>query len=147
MRYISHRGNLTGPRPDKENTPLYIDQALLRVDLCEVDLWKIDGRLYLSHDYPKDEHEIDDQFLSDRRSHLIIHCKNVDALVHCQNKYGEYHYFWHQEDDYTLTSWGWIWAYPGKDVPANSLSVAVMPETKSFENIDNFSMVCTDHIL
>ena len=24
------------------------------------------------------------------------------------------HYFWHQEDDYTITSKGIIWAYPGK---------------------------------
>jgi hypothetical protein len=24
------------------------------------------------------------------------------------------HYFWHQEDDYTITSKGFIWVYPGK---------------------------------
>lgn len=147
MPFISHRGNLNGPEPDKENTPEHIDHALSKVDMCEVDLWKINGVLYLSHDYPSDEHKIDEMFLSERKTRLIIHCKNIDALVHCQSKLGEYHYFWHQEDDYTLTSWGWIWAYPGKDVPPNAMSVAVMPETKPFENIKNFKSICSDYIL
>jgi hypothetical protein len=35
-------------------------------------------------------------------------------------------YFFHQEDDITLTSKGYIWAYPGKQPIKNS--IAVMPE-------------------
>ena len=51
--------------------------------------------------------------------------------------------FFHNEDDYTLTSTGWIWAYPGK---LGSLrTVAVMPENYMTE-VTFFDAVCSDYV-
>jgi hypothetical protein len=47
MIYISHRGNIDGKKPHLENNPTYIDEAIdLGYDV-EIDLWFIDGRVYL----------------------------------------------------------------------------------------------------
>lgn len=145
MIKISHRGNIKGVNPELENTPEYIDNALLLADMCEVDVWMIDKELYLSHDYPKEEHKISEDFLSERRTRLIIHCKNIESLIYFQSQFGVYHYFWHQEDNYTLTSYGWIWAYPNITVSEKCLSIAVMPEEGM--DLSNFSGVCADNII
>ena len=42
------------------------------------------------------------------------------------NKNYNIHCFWHQEDDVTLTSKGYIWTYSGKELTENS--IAVLPE-------------------
>ena len=41
-------------------------------------------------------------------------------------KGGDIHCFWHQEDDVTLTSKGFMWTYPGK--PLTDKSICVLPE-------------------
>ena len=46
----------------------------------------------------------------------------------------ELHYFWHQEDNFTLTSKNYIWTYPGKTYTPKS--IIVMPEWN--KNIDEF---------
>ena len=38
MKFISHRGNLYGADPEKENDPRYIEKAMLHCDV-EVDLF------------------------------------------------------------------------------------------------------------
>jgi glycerophosphoryl diester phosphodiesterase len=49
----AHRGNLFGPKPELENTPDYIDEAIKFGFKVEVDVWlKEDGNLYLGHDKP-----------------------------------------------------------------------------------------------
>ena len=60
----------------------------------------------------------------------------------------KYTYFWHQEDDFTLTSSHHIWTYPGKDLTNNS--IAVMPENSEeyweyVKKLDIFG-VCTDYV-
>lgn len=42
------------------------------------------------------------------------------------------HNFWHQEDDYTITSQGVVWVYPNKTVPTNTQRPAiwVLPERR-----------------
>ena len=39
MILVSHRGNLSGPDPDKENNPTQINKTLDLGYDCEVDLW------------------------------------------------------------------------------------------------------------
>ena len=51
--------------------------------------------------------------------------------------------FWHQNDDITLTSKGYIWTYPGKQ-PIQS-SIAVMPELYN-DNLTNCIGICSDHV-
>jgi len=64
-------------------------------------------------------------------------------------KEGDIHCFWHQEDDVTLTSKGYIWTYPGKDLTENS--IVVMPE-KYLEKWWEYSFkkcraICSDYII
>ena len=42
MYLISHRGNVNGKNPDRENSPLYIKAALTLGYDVEVDVWYID---------------------------------------------------------------------------------------------------------
>ena len=147
MRYIAHRGLFEGPDKEKENRPDQIELALRRGYDCEIDVWKADGKWFLGHDEPT--YEVTFDFLCNDR--FWIHCKNFYALNHfVQNETEVKHYFWHQEDNYTLTSCGRIWTYPGMTVSKNS--IAVMPERNSYywactiAESNNLYGVCTDYV-
>ena len=109
MKIISHRGNINGPDSDSENNPKKIEQALNLGYECEVDVWSQSGALTLCHDFKNDKHySINAEFL--KKDGLWCHAKNIEALsamiflgVHC---------FWHQEDNHTVTSKGFIWSHP-----------------------------------
>jgi hypothetical protein len=144
MILISHRGNIDGRIPEKENHPSYIDAAIKAGYDVEVDLWEITGELFLGHDEP--QYPIDFDWLEDRSSVLWIHCKNIEALISCSDddySMAMLNYFWHEEDTVTLTSFNWIWAYPGKQ-PIKG-SIAVMPEINN-DNISEAGGVCSDFI-
>ena len=83
----------------------------------------------------------------DRRSdRLWVHCKNVEAVEYFyenESDCKEINWFWHEEDTLTLTSYGYIWAYPGKQ-PIKK-SIAVMPEIHN-DNISYCSGICSDYI-
>ena len=110
MKLISHRGNLTGIDPSIENHPDRIDYCIKKLFDVEIDLWSIDGKLYLGHDEP--QYEIGMEFLTKRKNNLWIHCKNESALFKIY--YFDCNYFWHQNDDFTVTSKQFIWTFPGK---------------------------------
>ena len=119
---ISHRGNISGRIIDQENDPAYIQTALDQGYEVEIDVWVKEDTsgIFLGHDAP--EHFVKIDFV--RQPGLWCHAKNFLALnnllslnVQC---------FYHSNDNYTLTSTGWIWAYPGQ--PGNKRSIAVMPE-------------------
>jgi glycerophosphoryl diester phosphodiesterase len=52
MKIISHRGNLDGAVWQRENTMLYILEALARGFDVEIDVWLSNGVLRLGHDGP-----------------------------------------------------------------------------------------------
>ena len=139
MILISHRGNINGKIPEKENHPDYIDTAIKAGYDVEIDLWLNDGVLYLGHD--SIQYEVDLKWLEKRQSKLWIHCKNVEALEFIFNT--DLHFFWHQEDTLTLTSLNCIWAYPGKQPIIKS--IAVMPEIYN-DDISECYGVCSDYI-
>ena len=58
----------------------------------------------------------------------------LDKNIHC---------FWHQEDDFTLTSRGFIWTYPGKELTLKS--ICVLPESTDNEIGECFG-ICSDVI-
>jgi hypothetical protein len=139
MILISHRGNVFGENISDENSQAYIQSALsLGLD-CEVDIHLIDSCLYLGHDTP--EHKLDLEWLEERKSRLWIHCKNLKALSYFNRK--DFNYFWHQNDKATLTSRGFIWAYPGMQPIENS--IAVMPELNR-EDFSGCIGVCSDFV-
>ena len=150
MKIISHRGNLNGPDPLTENSPTQIDKCIEKGYDVEVDIWVgVDGGIWLGHDEP--QYSTTEDWLLFRFRNLWIHCKNIEAMVYLREHAPHLNYFWHQEDDYTLTSLGWCWAYPNKPIPKSdpdsfySLeSVCVMPELHNSDP-SNFHAICTDY--
>lgn len=141
MLLISHRGNINGPNPLRENTPTYIQEAIdLGYDV-EVDVWFIDEVIYLGHDEP--QYSVDFRWFRDRLNKLWVHCKNIEALLIFEDCGYPINYFWHEEDTVTLTSKNYIWVYPGKQ-PIKK-SIAVLPELYN-DDISIAIGVCSDYI-
>jgi hypothetical protein len=138
MIKISHRGNLTGPNPTRENSPQYIREALNCGFHVEIDVWYLNDAFFLGHDLG--QYPIEPQFLQNEQ--LWVHCKNIEALIKVR-EYTNIHYFWHEEDTLTLTSKGFIWAYPGKQPIPDS--IAVMPEIHN-DALKACIGICSDFI-
>ena len=145
MKLISHRGNIRGKNTERENQPRYIDEAIEAGYEVEIDIWEIDGKLYLGHDSPL--YDVDFDWLSEIRKKIWIHCKNHNALLYFNELESDglwdFNYFWHQTDDIILTSMNFMWVYPGKQPLRGSISV--MPEY----NDDDVSIcmgICSDVI-
>jgi hypothetical protein len=145
MIYISHRGNINGKDPNLENHPEYINNAINEGYDVEVDVWYVDDKWYLGHDYP--QWEIDLHWISKRSDKLWVHCKNIEALERLANTSkldtADINFFWHEEDTATLTSFNYIWAYPGKQ-PIKG-SIAVMPELYD-DDVSKCIGICSDVI-
>ena len=105
MKIISHRGNIRGSIPDKENRPIYIDCALGNGYDVEIDINTVKGELWLGHDKP--QYKITHTWLKCRKDHLCIHCKDLETAKQCW----EYQAFCHTSDPYTYTSTGKIWLH------------------------------------
>ena len=137
MILIAHRGNINGANIDKENSPEYVNSALKKGYNVEIDVWLEKDQWYLGHNKP--QYKIELTYLLNNL--LWCHAKNIEAFrvmlgrgVHC---------FWHQEDDVTLTSRGYIWTYPGKQLTAKS--ICVLPEKADYNNI-KCAGICSDVI-
>jgi len=139
MYLISHRGNTNGKIEEWENHPQYIDDTIRLGYDVEVDIWVKNGILYLGHDEP--QYEIPLEWLFHRKKKLWVHCKNVDAMEYIYDT--DLNYFWHDVDTMTLTSKGYIWAYPGKQ--PIKYSIAVMPELFN-DDVSHCYGVCSDYI-
>ncbi len=137
MILISHRGNLNG-KTDDENKPKYIEKALSQGFDVEVDVWYDNNQFWLGHDKP--QYKVSEEFLE--HPSLWCHAKNIQALYVMDKNY-HIHCFWHQEDDVTLTSRGFFWTYPGKELTKKS--IAVLPQ-KIDKTLDCYG-VCTDEVL
>jgi hypothetical protein len=137
MKLISHRGNLFGPEPKLENSPDYIMGALEQGYEVEVDVRFYKNNFYLGHDEP--QFKIPRKFLINKK--IWCHAKNYLALE--MLKKIKTIFFWHQKDDYTLTSNGYFWTYPNKKMLKNS--VCVILEKKKLKNII-CAGVCSDYI-
>ena len=141
MILISHRGNING-KEKNENSPALINKRLNENFNVEIDVWYENNQFYLGHDNP--EYKIDINFLM--TSNLWIHCKNYKALSEI-SKYKNINYFYHNIDNYTLTSKGYIWVFPGKELINNS--IAVLPEITKYsdEDLKICYGICSDNIL
>jgi len=142
MIKISHRGNLKGPDKELENTPDYLKLAISKGYDVEVDLWVIDGKIFLGHDRPTTEVSID--FMLSIKSNSWFHCKNLEALSYLSDMNEGFVFFWHQNDDYTLTSNGYIWTYPGKITNHNS--ILVVSKNIDLSVFKDIYGVCSDYL-
>lgn len=139
---ISHRGNQTGRQESEENSPNYIREALRSGFYCEVDFWVQGSALKLGHD--KGQFLIDAFWISDFTNHLIFHCKNEEAIDFCDRN--NLHWFYHKNDEYTITSKGWVWGYPGSKPVTSKFVILDLDDhlTGNFGISKNVYAVCTD---
>lgn len=135
MIIISHRGNLNGVDSSSENKPDFIVQTLdLGFDV-EVDLRLHNDKLYLGHDEP--DYRVDLNFL--KQSGVWVHAKNKEVIPLLRNE-KDIHWFWHETDQLTLTSRGYVWCFPGHEIEGGIMvdhGQDVQPEI-------NIAGVCTD---
>lgn len=137
--FISHRGNLWGRNENRENDPEYVLLALSEGVDVEIDVWYVDGYIFLGHDEPR--FIVEEDFLEDPR--LWIHCKNIESMEYLSTKQC-LNIFAHK-DDIIITRDGFLWTAPG--YPITPRSIAVMPELADGWDIDEAYGVCTDYPL
>ena len=140
MKLIAHRGNIHGRNQDRENTPTYIKEALAMGYDVEIDVWYRNTRFYLGHD--ESMFEVDLNFL--KTPGLWCHAKSLEALEKMLDH--NIHCFWHQTDDFTITSKGYIWTYPGKPVGEKSVIVCHSTEETELAALQNIAGVCSDYV-
>jgi glycerophosphoryl diester phosphodiesterase len=125
MKIISHRANVNGPNKSTENSIQAINVALDHGFDVEIDVWYKNNKWYLGHDKP--QYPVNGSFLQNKK--FWCHAKNLDAFnLMLENK--KINCFWHQNDDFTLTSRGYIWTYPDKETKDNSVIVLINQRSK-----------------
>lgn len=123
MIFISHRGKKNNNEPENNKENIIFN---LRLGYnCEIDVWKVQNKFFIGHDMP--EEEVEKEFLQNKQ--LWCHAKNIEAFEYMISN--NINTFWHQEDDYTITSNGFIWVYPGKKLIKNC--IAVKPELVNYD--------------
>ena len=145
MILISHRGNINGKNPSRENSPLYIKAALALGYEVEIDVWYVDGKWWLGHDEPT--YETSAEYLKTKRGrHFWCHAKSIETAHQMWLETG-INYFYHQTDDITLTSKNYLWTFPGKR-PLTPRSIAVLPEHTDWteEELEGCAGICSDFI-
>lgn len=147
MKIIAHRANINGPNNKNENTLDNIQKCIRKGYDVEIDIRVIEGILYLGHDKP--ERVINMKELFEIKEKSWIHCKNLEAIEYFSSSKECFNYFFHDKDPYTLTSCGYIWAYPGKKLSPRC--ICVLPELNSRKNdIKSYrefqiTGICTDY--
>ena len=144
---IAHRGNLTGPNPEMENNPLYIDRALEKGYDVEIDIrGSFYTKFYLGHD--EQQYMVSPEWLFERVNNLWLHAKDIQALHSLTQQVSNFNVFWHQDDFYTVTTKGFIWKYPGHTLTPES--ICVMPEKfdglYTEQQLRNCAGICTDFV-
>lgn len=142
IKLIAHRGLLNGPDASLENTPAQIYKALECGFDAEIDLWVENNNFFLGHDAP--QYPILSRFCENPG--LWIHAKNLESLYWLSQT--SLNYFWHQNDDRVITSHGYIWTYPEKEL--TDRSIRLMPEWKDPDLTDIKSSrcfgICSDYV-
>ena len=141
MKLIAHRGNTDGPSK-YENQPTHILEAINKGYDVEVDVRYCSGNLWLGHD--KMDFLLGKDLFDKIIPHAWFHCKDIQSLEYLSGLNKNINFFFHDSDDYVVTSQGYIWAYPGKIGKTNT--VIVMPEyTNTPVPADSYA-VCSDYV-
>jgi len=138
MKIISHRGNLIGKNINLENQKDYIQNALNNGFEVECDVRFINHKFFLGHDIA--QYEIKLEWLLERKDKLWIHCKNLECAEQLINK--DFNFFWHQNDDFTITSKGILWC---NDNTFSSNGITVVLNHCDIKN--DVLGICTDEPL
>jgi hypothetical protein len=144
MIIISHRGNIVGLNPSKENRPSYIDCAIGLGYQVEIDVRVINNEIWLGHD--EAQYQIDYNWLHKRKNDLWLHCKNIEAVDYFTQFKTHIKYFCHFSDSYVLTSCGKLWVH---DLSLSLGDNTIIPllSAQDIEEYDGRKVyaVCTDY--
>ena len=145
MKIISHRGNIRGPVPDKENRPSYIDCATGLGFEVEVDLRFISGQFWLGHD--EAQYKVDLNWMEKRKDFLWFHCKNLEASLELVSLNSNFKFFCHSQDNFILTSTNHIWCHELTNSINNNCIIPLIAE----KDIELYKFgepyaVCTDYV-
>lgn len=139
MKLIAHRGLINGPDKKLENNPKHIEYALALGYDVEVDVNFLPRLGFmLGHDKPL--YQVTYEWLS--QPGLWLHAKDAESLRRLTNL----NVFWHQDDDYTITSKGYVWTVKGE---TSDKTVICMPEwTYELDSLKHFDCygVCSDYV-
>ena len=138
MKLIAHRGNIHGPDINQENRPEHLLFAIQKGFDVEVDIWVLDDEILLGHGSP--EYLISEEFIFLISDKAWFHCKNLEALRYFHGS--SHKYFWHQSDDFTLVSNGYIWTYPEKMTTDKSIIVCLNKE----DIVPQAYGICSDYV-
>ena len=140
MIFIAHRGNIKGKQPKYENRQKYCEEAIDEGYNVEIDVYWYEDIFWTGHDRP--QYRVKTDFL--KRKEVWCHAKDIQVL--CELQKIEAHCFFHQKDDVTLTSQGYLWTYP--TYPLTEKSICVLPEIQRISKTDysKCAGICSDYI-
>ena len=145
MKIISHRGNLRGRIPNRENTPSYIDSAIGCGFDVEIDVRFIEGQFMLGHDSA--QIIVNNEWLNRRKNKLWIHCKDIMSAVKIRELDESFRIFCHSNDPFVLVSTGHIWVH---DLSLEFDKHAIIPllDQKELDLYDHREVYafCTDYV-
>ena len=144
-KIISHRGNINGPVPEKENKPSYIDCAIQLGFEVEVDIRYINNEFWLGHDEP--QYKIELSWINLRKDKLWFHCKDQESSIKLIELNDGYKFFCHKSDDYVLTSTGHMWVHNLDSKISVKCIIPLLSEHDiSHYNNSTPGFVCTDFV-
>ncbi len=152
MKLIAHRGNTNGPNPKKENTLAYIKKALKDGYGVEIDIWKRGSHIFFGHDEPTHLISWGDFFELLFNTNVWFHCKNLDILKFLnllKSDFGHIaDFFWHENDQVTITSYGNVWRHPNtENFYYSPTDIKCNPEQKEHDFYENdFFATCSDYV-
>lgn len=142
MLIISHRGNLYGDDPIRENTLEAALDAIRYGFFVELDIYWDNG-FYLGHNAPM--YPIEKGQVLELKNHCFFHVKNIEAIERLEEL--ECNYFWHENDKMALTRNNEIWLYPSTQNTdcKHSKSIFCLPEKIDGFSGKGFYGICTDY--
>ena len=145
MKIISHRGNVNGPIPEKENRPSYIDCAIQLGYEVEADIRFINGEFWLGHDFP--QYKIELSWMLKRAEYIWFHCKNKESANNLNKINSNFKFFCHNGDDFTLTSTHHLWVHNLKsNLTKNDIIPMINLSDINTDLLNNVYGICTDFI-
>ena len=149
MIIISHRGNIRGPVPDKENRPSYVDCAIGNGYHVEIDIRLINDELWLGHDEPKYSLSQEDFMFFLVRKEVWWHAKDYTTLANLMSRGSWMKVFAHESDHCALVSGGFVWT-ADTDLVLETFNRTVFMVPESIERLSNLVnknpyAICTDN--
>lgn len=141
MLLISYQGIFDGKNYEKANTPDQIGQAFNHGYSVMVDVWRVDGKLYLGSNQPLTE--VTPEYLRGNRFWLNVRNVEMQEWIVTQPIKLYPNYFWFANDTEstpTTTSGGQI-ITPGT-VPINNTSIIFLPEITDRGMLSTVKLQC-----